>query len=68
MKSEKFEITKFEELESSNEMFKGGFSSAYNAGLNAELQGINFSKGCGCTNSGCNVVKGCACKEVITQG
>ncbi|MDR2126028.1 MAG: hypothetical protein LBP63_04275 [Prevotellaceae bacterium] len=60
MKNKKFEITKFETLEDSNEMLKGGFSSVYTAGN--QTTGINFAKGCGCTNPGCNVVKGCACR------
>ncbi|MDR1552956.1 MAG: hypothetical protein LBS69_05785 [Prevotellaceae bacterium] len=63
----KFEITKFETLESSNEMVKGGFSTAYagGGGVWPDIE-INFAAGCHCTNTGCNSVAGCACKSTAT--
>ncbi|MDR2064364.1 MAG: hypothetical protein LBP85_01435 [Prevotellaceae bacterium] len=60
----KFEIAKFETLESSNEMLKGGFSTAYVGGAGAKLE-VNFAKGCGCTII-TNGVAGCACSPAPT--
>jgi hypothetical protein len=57
----KFEITKFETLENSAEMLKGGFSTAYAGGARKDvLEECND----GCTSNNCqggNCFENCAC-------
>jgi hypothetical protein len=60
----KFEITKFEELESSNEMVKGGFSTAYagSAKADAKIKANGVAGTCNITTNNCyggNCAAGC---------
>ena len=61
MNNKKFDLTRFERLETSNEALKGGFSQALSAtgGISSAELDINLARNCGTTNSGCNLVAGC---------
>jgi hypothetical protein len=64
----KFEITKFEVLETSSEMLKGGFSTAYAGGTKAiNISGNNVGN-CPTVNNcnGGNCVKGCGASDSST--
>jgi hypothetical protein len=63
MKNKNINLDSFETLtvSESQHILLGGFSSTYMGGGEISTEGINFAKGCSCTNSGCNMVKGCAC-------
>ena len=65
-KTKSFDITTFETLNSEGKtLLKGGFSVAYEDDLAYTGAGINFAKGCQCTNT-CNIVPGCACPITTT--
>ncbi|WP_299158966.1 hypothetical protein [uncultured Tenacibaculum sp.] len=69
MKNKKFDLAKFEKLETSNDSLKGGFSEALSVtgGIsNIELD-INLAKNCGSTNTGCNLVAGCGGSKEIAK-
>jgi hypothetical protein len=55
----KFEITKFEVLETSSEMLKGGFSTAYAGGKKRPSDLIEFNSG------PCNPVNNCIANCIV---
>ncbi|CAL2103739.1 conserved protein of unknown function [Tenacibaculum sp. 190130A14a] len=65
MKKQELDLTKFESLETSNDILKGGFSQALStgAGLDTNIIGaLNLAKNCGATTNNCNggnCVSGC---------
>lgn len=69
MNNRKFDLAKFERLETSNDSLKGGFSQALSAtgGVSSAEFDLNLAKNCGQTNkSQCgqhNYVAGCGVKQ-----